>query len=412
MAVLLAGALAPSLSGATNGYFTHGYGLKAKGLAGAGVAFPQDSLAGATNPAGIGLVGTRVDIGIDWFQPDRGAAISGSPLPGLNGGYSGNGTPNFWIPELGAAWAVNPQWSVGLAVYGHGGMNTTYNQNPFGALGGSNPGGVDLSQMFVAPTVAWKPVPTQAFGVSVYYAYQIFAAYGLEGFANPVFSTSPARVTNQGDDTSSGWGIRVGWIGTFAACRFGATYQTKTNMSRFKKYEGLFADAGDFDIPSTYGVGAACPIAPGLTLALDYQRINYSDVNAVHNASAPLFAGARLGSANGPGFGWQDMNVFKLGASWVVNPNLTLRGGWSYGKQPIRSADAFINILAPGVVEHHFTAGVTWRQPAMPNLEFTVGAMYAPKKTVTGPIPAILGGGQAEIRLSEWLLGFAAGWRF
>ena len=37
---------------ATDGCFDFGYGVKAKGIGGAGVAFPQDSLAPATNPAG------------------------------------------------------------------------------------------------------------------------------------------------------------------------------------------------------------------------------------------------------------------------------------------------------------------------------------------------------------------------
>ena len=42
--------LAP-VAQATNGYFTHGYGTTNKGMAGAGVALPQDALTVATNPA-------------------------------------------------------------------------------------------------------------------------------------------------------------------------------------------------------------------------------------------------------------------------------------------------------------------------------------------------------------------------
>ncbi|MGE4615569.1 MAG: hypothetical protein AAEJ43_00945 [Gammaproteobacteria bacterium] len=41
---------------ATNGYFMIGYGAKAIGVGGAGVAFPQDRFAGAVNPAGMALV--------------------------------------------------------------------------------------------------------------------------------------------------------------------------------------------------------------------------------------------------------------------------------------------------------------------------------------------------------------------
>jgi hypothetical protein len=46
--------LTASVALATDGYFDHGYGVKAKGLGGAGVAFAQDSIVSATNPAGSG----------------------------------------------------------------------------------------------------------------------------------------------------------------------------------------------------------------------------------------------------------------------------------------------------------------------------------------------------------------------
>ena len=48
---------------AKDGYFSHGLGIKSEGIAGVGIAFPQDSLAAATNPAGTALVGNRVDLG-------------------------------------------------------------------------------------------------------------------------------------------------------------------------------------------------------------------------------------------------------------------------------------------------------------------------------------------------------------
>ena len=59
-----------SVAEATNGYSPTGFGAANKGLAGAGVAFPQDTLAGATNPAGMIEVGHRVDLGVGFFAPD------------------------------------------------------------------------------------------------------------------------------------------------------------------------------------------------------------------------------------------------------------------------------------------------------------------------------------------------------
>jgi long-chain fatty acid transport protein len=56
---------------------------------------------------------------------------------------------------------INPNMSLGVSVYGNGGMNTTYPQGDFNCgagpanmLFGSGSLGQDLSQLIIAPTVA------------------------------------------------------------------------------------------------------------------------------------------------------------------------------------------------------------------------------------------------------------------
>ncbi len=55
--IMLASGIALGLAAppahATTGYFLNGYGGKARGMGGAGVAFAQDSMAPATNPTGM-----------------------------------------------------------------------------------------------------------------------------------------------------------------------------------------------------------------------------------------------------------------------------------------------------------------------------------------------------------------------
>ena len=79
IAALVAFACAAAPAFATNGYFSHGYGIKAKGMGGVGIALPQDALAAATNPAGMAMVGSRMDFGLDLFMPDRTATWTVSP---------------------------------------------------------------------------------------------------------------------------------------------------------------------------------------------------------------------------------------------------------------------------------------------------------------------------------------------
>jgi len=411
-ATALAVALAPGAAMATTGYFAHGYGIKAKATGGVGIALPQDALAAASNPAGIAWIGDRMDLGVDWFSPDRGASISGSFNPAANGTYDGNDTSSFLIPEFGYNKVINPSWTFGVAVFGNGGMNTDYANNPFAKYGlGSGNAGVDLMQLFVAPTVAWK-TGNHSFGVSLNLAYQRFKAEGIQGFS--AFSASGANVSNNGYDDSTGWGVRVGWVGQVSpTVTLGATYQSKTSMSKFDKYSGLFANQGEFDIPENYGLGIAVKATPALTLAADVEVINYNDIAAVGNSVDCFFAGAcQLGGTNGPGFGWQNTTVYKIGVTYELSPRTTLRAGYVTLDQPIPASQTFFNILAPGVVEDHLTLGATWKMGA--SGELTLMYMHAFEKDVNGngSIPITFGGGEANLRMSQDSLGVGYGWKF
>jgi len=108
--IVIASLLIVNSAYATDGYFLTGYGTKQQGQGGAGVAKPGDSLAGATNPAGLILVGNRFDVGLTVFRPNRSATIIGNQLPpgypNVNGTYDANRVKNFEFP-------IPPQARVG-----------------------------------------------------------------------------------------------------------------------------------------------------------------------------------------------------------------------------------------------------------------------------------------------------------
>lgn len=411
LAAACAAALAPFAAQATTGYFSHGYGIKAKSMGGVGIALPQDALAAASNPAGIAWVGNRIDLGADLFMPDRGASIVGNGF-GLDGTYDGNDTKSFLIPEFGYNRTLSPSLTFGVAVYGNGGMNTDYKTNPFAALGSTGNAGVDLMQLFVAPTVAWK-TGNHSFGASLNLAYQRFKAEGIQGFELMGFSSSPGNVSNRGYDDSTGLGVRVGWTGQVSpTVTLGATYQSKTKMSKFDKYSGLFANQGEFDIPENYGLGIAVKASPRLTVAADVVQINYSDIPAVGNPVNSLFTGSLLGSTDGPGFGWRDTTVYKIGMAYELSPGHMLRAGYVTLKQPIPASQTFFNILAPGVVEDHLTLGYTMEMSKTSELSFMYMHAFEKKVNGSGSIPAGFAGGEANLRMSQDSLGVAYGWKY
>lgn len=406
------GLMASPLANATNGYFSHGYGMKAKGMAGAGIALPQDSIAAATNPAGMVLVGDRTDLGLDLFSPSRGAGIAGNVCGAgcsIDGNYSGDGKSLFFIPEFGYNKMMDSNMSLGVSVYGNGGMNTQYDTNPFATFGASGSAGINLEQLFIAPTWAMKLSPEHSIGVALNLVYQTFSATGLQPFDNAMMSSAPGSVTNNGKDGSTGIGLRLGWTGQLSPMlTMGATYQPKTKMSKFDKYAGLFAEQGGFDIPATYGLGVAVKASASTTIAIDYQAIQYSDVPSVGNT---LSAGGQLGADNGAGFGWEDVTVLKLGVSHAISDSLTVRAGYSHNSQPIPTSQTFLNILAPGVVQNHLTLGATWNLSK--ENELTVGYMHAFNNKVngSGSIAPSMGSGEANIKMYENSIGVAYSWK-
>ncbi len=434
-ALALAGLAVPSLALATDGYFSHAYGVKSLGMGGATVALAEEPFGGAGNPAAMANLGNAWQAGLQVFLPRRSADRSGSGMAGIDGSVSSDSLA-FAIPEFGINYMVRPDLAVGVSVVGNGGMNTDFageqvpgmsacasfnpNPGPYNLLCGNGRLGVDLSQLLVAPFAAWKVAPAHSVGIAPVLGYQRFRAQGLQAFDNPMLSTSMGNVTNRGYASATGYGVRLGYQGRFDSVSIGASWASKISMGEFDKYKGLFAEQGGFDIPSNFTVGVAWKPDAKWTFAMDWARIKYSDSRAVSNASALLLncfggdASSCMGGSNGPGFGWQDIDVWKFGVEYAASPKLVLRAGYNRSENPVRADDVTFNILAPGVVKDHYTVGATWKLDA--NAELTAFALYAAENEVTGASLFVPFGAPPtttdRIRLKEYTLGVGYTARF
>jgi len=422
--VIIAALCFVTTASATNGYFSHGYSSKNKALAGAGTALPLDSLAASTNPAGMVFMGNRIDIGVSFFNPNREYKVSGTPSGApfsfpLQTGTVESDSNWFVIPSLGVNWKINNDSSVGLSIYGNGGMNTDYDKATFNYVNPAFPSetGVDLMQLFVVPTYARKITPKHAIGISPIFAYQAFEAKGLEIFGFMGISNKPTELTGNGHENSYGYGARIGYLGEILPNLFlGASYQTEIKMSRFKRYEGLFAEDGDFDIPKNWSIGLAYNATSALTLAVDVQKIYYSDIGAVGNTFNPAFTNCFMGSSNyclggdkGMGFGWDDMTIYKFGVQWQGIPDWTLRAGYSFGDQPIPDEEVLFNILAPGVIEQHITAGVTKKIGNNHEVDLTVTRALSNSVKGKNPLDPVQ---TIELTMDQWEITAGYSWKF
>jgi long-chain fatty acid transport protein len=446
-------------------------------MAGAATALPQDSLVSASNPAGMAFVGNRLDLGVSFFNPSK-RGYEANPdfatqqVPATAGGMDfladfpagGFITPGeyesdkdwFLIPSFGYNREIDSRSTIGISVYGNGGMNTEYkdrpvfenfapapnqavvngfpafetdnglppdqggkivldtgapvpvpasmipgsvNGNPGGALTATTPTGVNLEQLFIEiPYTIKMGDGTQSFGIAPVFAVQSFEAKGLQPFQ--AASVAPTKVTNNGKNWSYGLGLHLGWYGqVHEQLSLGMSYRTKVWMTDLDDYSGLFAKDGEFDIPAMFNFGLAYKARPDVTLAFDYQHIFYNEVDALANSNdldlSPCFGATPkpsfcLGGEAGLGFGWESMDIFKLGVRWDQSEKWKFFGGVSYNTDFLKSnRQALFNVLAPATIRWHLTVGATYVHSEKD--EFNLSFAYMPKETLDGTSPDITG---------------------
>ena len=395
---------------ATNGFFLTGSGFRSQGMGGVGIAYGRDSLSIAANPANVVNTGMRGDMGWGIFNAEPYAATgrsAGQDSPfGFNPG-SESKAKYFIVPDMGMTMPLTEKLYAGFAVVGAG-LGTNYPTNFYKITIGSTvhqpidePIGIEMFQMQVPLTVGYKVNETHSFGAALVLAHTRFRAFGLgafkafdlaqpQGFGFPI-SSDPERLTNQGFDYSYGAGVKLGWLGNFMEDKLtlGLSYSSRTYMTKFDKYRGLFAEQGDFDIPENYGIGIAFKPKKNLVISADIVRIKYADVAAIGNrgpgTSATPYPGDcdidcngnavlgipsianpiyELGNDQGMGFGWSNMTAYKLGMQYGVNRRLQVRAGLNYAKSPISDDQLTFNTLAPGTVERHYSVGTDYKNTA------------------------------------------------
>ena len=318
------------VSPSTDGYFLDGIGARSKALAGAGVADGTDATSAALNPAGIVHAQDEADLSASVFLPFREFTAAGETLESDRNA--------FLLPNIAVNWRTvgNPYLdAVTLSLSGNGGMNTTY---PAGAnIFGAGKAGVDLQQMLLSVALA-KKFGNVSVGVAPVFGVADLQRRRLGSLQRSVqrsFGSDQSREGPRIRRWPTGW-RRMGrhFFVPNRCCR-----QHTDLVEPVGRYQGLFADQGDFDIPANIQAGIAVDVSPTVTLLLDYRRIWFSETNSVGDPSTLLLAGVPLGATNGPGFGWNDVDAIKAGIEWKYSPDLTLRAGYSYNTQPINSRD-------------------------------------------------------------------------
>lgn len=367
---------------AINGFFMPGYGPKSLAVGGTGVAMPQDRLAAAINPAGMALVEPGLDANLMFFHPQRTALLNCKGVGLCDRAVADRSNRElFEVPGFGYSRRWDDRTTLGISLYANGGMNTSYSRALYEEaamrVAGRHPGdpgfptegkiGVDFMQLIIAPSAAYRVSSRWIVGIAPMLVVQKFSARGLGAFAG--LSSDPTSMTNRGADYELGAGVRVGVIYLLRPdVRLGAQYSSPLFISRYTKYSGLFADDGRLNSPAHYTVGISWDATPRLTLGFDFQQILFGSIDAISNPGptmaelgGAMVASRRFGGTKGIGFGWTNQKVYKIGAIYRYNEQITLRLGWNHGDSLVPNREALLAPLVPGVMRDHFGAGMSYR---------------------------------------------------
>ncbi|SOE54656.1 Long-chain fatty acid transport protein [Burkholderia sp. OK233] len=321
---------------AVDGAQLSSFGVIAGGMGGASIALPQDSVSAANNPAGMGVVGSRFDFGIQGIEPQIDYEFGSAN----NHLHSGGVSP---VPEGGFNVQINPRVTFGVSLFGVG-LAANYG-SPALSIPGAQIAKSSLQAMAAAPTVTYKFNEQNIVGLSLVLVYERFSA---EGIILPDKSGGLTTVPSHGVSGAFGYGARIGYLWRpVPNFTLGAMIATTIRMGRLAGYDNdiLAAGGGRIDVPPEYGIGLSYEPVPTVKLAADWLHISWSKTI--------------LGSAQT--FSWRDQDVFRIGASYEVSRNWTIRAGFSYANPTFNSAVVAQNFLTPIDNGKAVSAGFTYR---------------------------------------------------
>lgn len=400
---------------AANGMNAPGYGAAQLGLAGAGTAMAEGSFATLRNPAAgvwledsasfdlgiavpnggttVGPLGQGSQLGLLDLEPGRYTAVTGVfPIPTYARNWRHNDRSAFgWgitasglksITEGGSASLARglPGFDARCEGSFAGGAALVGTADPMSLCGnGATKLGVDLTQVLVSGHYAYRVTDSLSLGVAPVFAAQRIMIRGLGAFA--AFSNQPDRTTNTGFDFSYGGGVRLGALWEITdGIGIGAAWQSRLRQTKFDRHEGAII-GGSLDFAPTLNVGLQLHPVEGHRVLLDMEKIEYGAVKPLGaqvepqrfsdqcfvprlltRSDQPSVLPACLGGDTGPGFGWGDVTVYKLGYQAKIG-EMTWRAGFSWGGNPVNDGQTLPKFFAPAITDRHATLGLSWRRP-------------------------------------------------
>jgi long-chain fatty acid transport protein len=358
---------------ATNGLFPAGNGIVAHGMGGAGLANAGEAMSMVDNPGLISRTGNMAGFNVHVYYPELSTNITGQ--------YVDSDIDNTITPQFAIIHSLNEELSWGIALTLLGGAGSDYPASLVGEQAGVVAGGIILS-----PSISYIINEESAIGLSLQYAYEEVETDGfVGGFGD-----------NKGSTT--GYGFKLGYVYDISEqTSLATTYQSKIDVGEINKHcsgSGVYTlyklTGGDcsLDLPEIMSVGVKHQVHPNAKLLVDIQYINWEGVDIIKDV-----------------FGWENRWVYKLGGEYMLNQNIALRAGYNHSKAPQASNRVADNIFTGGIVEDHYTLGMSY--DFQKQYSFSVYYSHGAENTLTqsGPVSNPGLSPISKIKMSEQVLG-------
>ena len=193
-----------------------------------------------------------------------------------------------------------------------------------------------------------------------------------------------------------GYGGQIGL--TFKASdalTLGASYQLETRLGDLEGDAGMKLGSGllqssipgkarikDFQWPATLKLGAAYRASDDLLLVTDIKRYYWSDVLDTFKVRYSVDAGGQIDVDMYQK--WKDQTVFSIGGEYALNPDVKLRAGFNYGKNPIPSR--YLQHLGEAITEYHLMLGAGWKVGEAGELDLAYTHTFKNSETNSSPL--------------------------
>ena len=328
---------------ATNGQLPTCIGTYKCGMGGAGLTIASDPTAAAINPALAARTGNSAILSVGVFKANVERSLAGTNgVPNTTGGKQKSKADTFANGSMGVNYDLNDGNAFNISLYpgGGGATNWANSRTASGATDGTD-SDVTWRMLNMQAAYAYTPNSATAVGLGLVLSRATMKTDSLDN----KFQRDTGINKTQ---TSYGFGFQLGAVHDInTQWSMAGDFHSPVWHKRFSGLTKVFNSG--VDRPATIAIGTDYRVTPETQIAVDIKRVMNSYVDTI--SDDPSTQG---------GFGWDDTTVLMLGVQHKVSDAFQVRAGYNYGESPIDDEHVFANILFPAIVEHHFTAGMSY----------------------------------------------------